>query len=61
MFEISNTALRFAAVFEISNTALRFAAVFEISNTALHITFPSHDIPFTGKHEPNRIDLLSTV
>ena len=23
--------------------------------TALHITFLSHDIPFTGKHEPNKL------
>ena len=26
-----------------------------ISNTALHITFLSYDIPFTGKHEPNKL------
>ena len=26
-----------------------------ISNTALHITLPSYDIPFTGKHEPNKL------
>ena len=32
-----------------------------ISNTALHITFLSYDIPFRGKHEPNKMDLLSTV
>ena len=32
-----------------------------ISNTALHITLLSYYIPFTGKHEPNKIDLLSTV
>ena len=24
-------------------------------NTALHITFLSYDIPFTGKHEPNKL------
>ena len=26
-----------------------------ISNTALHITFLSCDVPFTGKHEPNKL------
>ena len=26
-----------------------------ISNTALHVTFLSYDIPFTGKHEPNKL------
>ena len=26
-----------------------------ISNTALHITLLSFDIPFTGKHEPNKL------
>ena len=26
-----------------------------ISNIALHITFLSYDIPFTGKHEPNKL------
>ena len=26
-----------------------------ISKTALHITFLSYDIPFTGKHEPNKL------
>ena len=26
-----------------------------ISNTALHITFLSYHIPFTGKHEPNKL------
>ena len=26
-----------------------------ISNTALHITLLSYDIPFTGKHEPNKL------
>ena len=30
-------------------------------NTALHITFLSYDIPFTGKHEPNKLTCSQLV
>ena len=38
-----------------NNETFVVAVVVCFQNTALHITFLSYDIPFTGKHEPNKL------
>ena len=39
----------------LSNCLMKNSGDSTDSNTALHITFLSYDIPFTGKHEPNKL------
>ena len=40
---------------QLSHEPEKFRRLNGISNTALHITFLSYDIPFTGRHEPNKL------
>ena len=40
---------------QVSNPVISVHNQCMVSNTALHITYLSYYIPFTGKHEPNKL------